>query len=397
MSTVGTVVDREAPLFRGHIPELDGLRAVAAVLVLLNHFWPQSLSSLIWSVGQFAWVAMDSFFVLSGFLIAGILLDTRERADYYRSYYVRRSLRILPLYYCVLVYLICVATLWKGGEQHRHLVEEWGSPVWFFVYLGNFTTAAAGVWPTVVPGLSPLWSLQVEEQFYLLFPLAVRRLPPATLSRALWVVVFLSPALRVGLFALNPDNLYWQYVLLPCRMEGLALGALIAIRFRQRPWEIKKGWLTALTIVLLAATCFASVWSNPARTDEEFASPFNRTVGYLLSSVGCASLLLWVIRSRGSRVTGWLRLSPVQYLGKISYGVYLLHIPARTAAHSLRHALGLALPRDGLVMFLAVTALTIAAASASWYFLERPLLSLKDRFAPVRPAEPDAAMGQVAA
>jgi len=390
-------VDREVPLFRGHIQELDGLRAVATVLVLLNHFWPQSLSSLVWSAGQLAWIAMDSFFVLSGFLIAGILFDTRERPDYYRSYYVRRSLRILPLYYCVLVYLTCVATLWKGGEQYRHLVEEWGSPVSFFAYLGNFTTAAAGVWPTVVPGLSPLWSLQVEEQFYLLFPLAIRRLPPATLSRALWVVVFLSPALRVGLFALNPDNLYWQYVLLPCRMEGLALGALIAIRFRQRPWEIKKGWLTALTIVLLAATCFASVWSNPARTDEEFASPFNRTVGYLLSSVGCASALLWLIHFRGSRVTGWLRMSPVQYLGKISYGVYLLHIPARTAAHSLRHALGLTLPRDGLVMFLAVTALTIAAASASWYFLERPLLSLKDRFAPVRPAEPGAAMGQVAA
>ena len=158
MSTVGTVVDREAPLFRGHIPELDGLRAVAAVLVLLNHFWPQSLSSLIWNVGQFAWVAMDSFFVLSGFLIAGILLDTRERADYYRSYYVRRSLRILPLYYCVLVYLICVATLWKGGEQYRHLVGEWGSPVWFFVYLGNFTTAAAGIKKSEALDICIIWS-----------------------------------------------------------------------------------------------------------------------------------------------------------------------------------------------------------------------------------------------
>ncbi len=397
MSSVGTAVDREVPLFRGHIQELDGLRAVASMPVLLNHFWPQSLSSVVWSAGQFAWIAMDSFFVLSGFLIAGILLDTRERPDYFRSYYVRRSLRILPLYYCVLVYLICVGTLWKGGEQYRHLVEQWGSPVWFFVYLGNFTTAAAGVWPTVVPGLSPLWSLQVEEQFYLLFPLAIRRLSPATLARALWVIVLLSPALRVSLFVLNPDNLYCQYVLLPCHMEGLALGALIAIRFRQGPWEIKKGRLSALAIVLLTATCVASVWSNPARVDEEFASPFNRTVGYLLSSVGCASVLLWVIRFRGSRVTGWLRLSPVQYVGKISYGVYLLHIPVWTAALFLRHALGLTLPRDGFVMFLAATALTIATASASWYLLERPLLSLKDRFAPARPAQADVAMGHSAA
>jgi peptidoglycan/LPS O-acetylase OafA/YrhL len=389
--------DAPRQAFRGHIQELDGLRAVAMVTVLLNHLWPKSLSSLVWGVGQLGWIAMDSFFVLSGFLIAGILLDTRRTPDYYRSYYARRSLRILPLYYCVLVYLTCIAVFWKGGEQYRELVQEWGSPVWFFVYLGNFTTATAGVWPTVVPGLSPLWSLQVEEQFYLLFPFAIRRLDLDTLSRALWVMVVSSPVLRVGLFLLNPDNLYRQYVLLPCHMEGLALGALVAIRFRRGPWDIKPGRLSALTIVLLTATCVASVWSNPARVDEEFASPFNRTIGYLLSSVACTSLLLWLVRFRGSRLTWWLRMPAMQYLGKISYGVYLLHIPARSVAYSLRHTLGLNVPREGFAMFLAATLLSIAAASVSWYLLERPLLGLKDRFAPVSPAQPEGAVGHSAA
>jgi peptidoglycan/LPS O-acetylase OafA/YrhL len=373
-------------VFRGHIPELDGLRAAGTAMVLLNHLWPKSLSVFVWDLGRLAWIAMDSFFVLSGFLIAGILLDARRKPDYYRSYYTRRSLRIFPLYYCVLTYLICASLLWRGGAYYRQLVTDWGSPAWFFVYLGNFTVAIAGSWPMIAPGLTPLWSLQVEEQFYLLIPLAIRRLRLATLSRILWVMVFLSPAIRVALFSWNPHNPYLQYVLLPCRMEGLALGALVAIRFRTRRWEVttsRKARLTTLTLLLLAATCVGSVWSNPSRLDEEAASPFNRTVGYFLSSTACCCLLVWLIHFRGSRFTRWLRLRPVQYVGKISYGIYLLHMPVRTVVEFVWHALGWNLPSDALLKFGAVFVLSIASASVSWYFLERPLLRLKDRWAPV--------------
>ena len=102
-------------IFRGHIPELDGLRAVGMAIVLLNHTWSEDMSILIWHLKLKAWIAMDSFFVLSGFLIAGILLDTRSNPDYYRSYYIRRSLRIFPLYYCVISFLTLVAVFWHGG------------------------------------------------------------------------------------------------------------------------------------------------------------------------------------------------------------------------------------------------------------------------------------------
>ena len=356
-------------------------------MVLLNHFWPKSLSSRVWDLGQLAWIAMDSFFVLSGFLIAGILLDTRQRPDYYRSYYVRRALRVLPLYYCVLVYLICVSVFWKGGEHYRQLLQEWGSPVWFFAYLGNLAIAIAGTWPTVIRGLSPLWSLQIEEQFYLLFPFAIRRLSRERLARALWMLVLLSPALRVGSFFLAPGNLYLQYVLLPTHMEGLALGALMAIRFRSGPWALDKRRLSALAIVLLTATCVASAWSNPLRAEEEFASPFNRTVGFSLSSAACAALVLWLIRFRGSRWTEWLRWSPVQYVGRISYGIYLLHMPVREVVYVVLPSVGWSLPRESFAMVAVVIIASLACASLSWWLLERPLLSLKDRLAPAGPAE----------
>lgn len=364
--------------FRGRIHELDGLRAAGTILVLLNHLWPRALSPVVWDVGLLAWIAMDSFFVLSGFLIAGVLLDARDAPDYYRSYYRRRALRIFPLYYLVLAWLTGTALFWKGGDHYARLLETWGSPFWFFVYLGNVKVAIAGAWPTVA-GLTPLWSLQVEEQFYLLLPPAIRRLRLRTLVATLWGLVIVSPALRLAIYLRDPGNPYPQYVLLPCHMEGLALGALIALRFRSGPWDVRKGRLGALTLVLLAGTCALSVWSNPLRLAEEHSSPFNRTAGYLLSSLACASLVTWLVAFRGSTWTSWLRTPPMRYLGKISYGVYLLHVPVREAIYHLRNAMGWTLPRESLPMVLVVVLASVASASLSWHLLERPILGLKER------------------
>jgi peptidoglycan/LPS O-acetylase OafA/YrhL len=181
-------------------------------------------------------------------------------------------------------------------------------------------------------------------------------------------------------------------------MEGLALGALIAIRFRRGPWEISKRRLTLLTFLLLAAAVAGSAWSNPSRLAEELTSPFNRTVGYSLSSIACACLLLWLIHFRGSKLTWLLRISPVQYLGKISYGVYLLHIPVWAAVQFAWKFLGVSAPYDdSLLGFVVVTSLSIACASATWYLMEKPLLNLKDRLAPTVPAKPAVMKAPVAA
>ena len=150
---------------------------------------------------------MDAFFVLSGFLITGILVDTRSRPDYFSNYYIRRTLRIFPLYYLVLLALFVMMHVSNGGNgiEYAQMVHQWGSPAWFTFYLGNFRMAYRNAAPPVV-AYAPLWSLQIEEQFYLLFPLAVRWMRLEHLSRLLWCLVFLSPLFADLLLSVEPEQ-----------------------------------------------------------------------------------------------------------------------------------------------------------------------------------------------
>ena len=230
---VAVVPEKNRPIYRGYIAELEGFRAYGMTIIVLAHAWPGG-SYLIGRTLQLGWALMDTFFVLSGFLIAGILLDTRMRPDYFRSYYIRRCLRIFPVYYAVIT-IVTAVVIFSGSLPT--MVKDWGSPWWFFVYLGNIPSAIWNHFPAYA-SYSPLWSLQVEEQFYLLFPLLIYRLSFKTLKRVLICLGCLSPLLRVLLYWWAPGNVLAAYVLFPCRMEGLALGALIAIRFREGPWKI---------------------------------------------------------------------------------------------------------------------------------------------------------------
>ena len=171
-------------------------------------------------------------------------------------------------------------------------------------------------------------------------------------------------------------------------MEGLALGALIAIRFRSGPWEVPKGRLTALTIGLLFAAAMGSLLSRPtwANMNEPAFSAFNRLIGYSVSSWGCAGLVLWLILFRGSRYTRFLRIAPLKYIAMISYGIYLLHQLAWRAERASGR-IGIHLAHDGLARFLVLAGSSILLASLSWYIFERPLMHLKDRLAPREAAD----------
>ncbi len=324
---------------------------------------------------------MDAFFVLSGFLITGILVDTRSRTDYFSNYYIRRALRIFPLYYLVLLALFILLHVSNGGSGVEYAqMHQWGSPAWFTVYLGNFRMAYKNAAPPVI-AYAPLWSLQIEEQFYLLFPLAVRWMRLEHLSRLLWCLVLLSPALRVLFYLWDPNNPVLQYALLPCHMDGIALGALIAIRFRTGAWEVPKLRLAAFSVTLLSAALIGSLLSTPTWRHEAWSSPFNRVIGYSLSGWGCAGLVLLLIQLRGSPYTRFLRIAPVQYIAKISYGIYLLHqLAFRAVRWTGRFHVHLA--PNGLLNVAFLFLVSIAMASASWHLLESPLVRLKDRLAP---------------
>jgi peptidoglycan/LPS O-acetylase OafA/YrhL len=361
--------------FRGYIPELDFLRAFGITMVIIDHMWPphHELSKVL----NLSWILMDSFFVMSGFLIAGILLDSRSRPDYYRHFYTRRALRILPVYYLLITVLTFAAFTNGTGYLYSGIptLYKWGSPWWFFVYLGSIPMAITGKAPTAARyGFAPLWSLQIEEQFYLLFPLLIKRLKLKTLALTLLSLICISPIVRIVLYRLYPSNTGIQYVFLPCRMEGLALGALIAVRFRMGPWDLSKTKLTVMAITSLAVTCLCGAWSG-----YNFTRPFNRTIGLLISPISFGFVVLWLVRFRGSRLTRCLRIAPVRYLAKISYSAYLFHIPLAGVLIPVCAAMGLGALTRGYLKVVTVFTLTVILSSLSWILFESPLMRLKER------------------
>jgi peptidoglycan/LPS O-acetylase OafA/YrhL len=366
------------PKFRGHITELDGLRAVGLSFVLFHHFSPSDISLAWFQLGNLGWIAMDSFFVMSGFLITGILLDSRDKPSFYRTYYARRALRIFPLYYAVLLIWWVIGRFGNHGIDWRHMITEWGSPIWFWFYVGNIRVSMMQSWPRIV-GYGPLWSLQIEEQYYLLFPFAVALLRREHLRRLLIAAVFISPLFRLAAYWWQPENRFLQYVLLPCHCEGLALGGLIAMRFRSGPWHISKKVLSILTAILLGATCIGSLWSTWGTRNEATGSDWDRLAGYSISSLACACLILWLICFRDSSWTSWLRSRPLQYLGKISYGVYLLQTLGYWIMMDLAKKQILHFKKNDPVFFIECVGVTLVLAALSWHFFERPLLKIKDR------------------
>ncbi len=354
------------------------MRAIGISLVILNHMWPwESYSRPLFLLLQLPWMLMDGFFVLSGWLITGILLDTRTRPDYFRSFYVRRALRILPIYYAVLTFIIAIATL-KGHAAYRDMLAHWGSPYWFYVFLGNVPTALTGLWPLAAGGaLVPLWSLQIEEQFYLLWPFLVHRIQLATLTRVLIGLCCFSTALRLLLYWLYPANELIQCVLLPCHLEGLAMGSWLAIRYRQGPWNINRRLLTALVLLLGALSLGSAAWSGFFNV-----TPFNRTIGYLIAPAWFTCIILWLVEFTGSASSAWLRGPVLRYMGKVSYAAYLFHWPVANIITSVAVALGLERFDAGFLRLALIFLLTFGLSALSWHLFEKPLFQLKDRLFP---------------
>ncbi|MFC5864663.1 acyltransferase family protein [Acidicapsa dinghuensis] len=376
--------------FRGYIEELDGLRAVGLSLVLINHFTLTTFPQWLYQLGNLGWIAMDSFFVMSGFLITGILLDSHNKPHFFGKYYLRRALRIFPLYYAVLLFWYVILTRTNYGSDYHNMRQYWGSPGWFAFYLGNLREAVVSLSSgklssTVKWAYGPLWSLQIEEQFYLLFPLAVAFLKKDHLRNVLIAAACLSPLLRILLYCWNPANPDLQYTLLPCHCEGIALGALIAIRFRSGPWRISRDKLGWWTCGLMAAAVAGSVLTTWGTRNEAWQTVWNRLAGYSISSLACACLVLWLICSRGSAETMLLRLPPVRFIGKICYGIYLLHPVGHWMVLEANKKGWIRLKNNDPMYVVYGVGLSVVLALISWYCFEGLFLRLKDKIPYGRP------------
>jgi len=311
-------------------------------------------------------MGVDLFFVLSGYLITGILLRGNSG---YRNFLARRALRILPLYYLCVALFTAVAVL-RPEHASWEAMKAWGGVGWFVVYLGNFRAAWINSLPPVL-SFATLWSLQVEEQFYLLFPIAVALLSRKNLLRFLIGCAIAAPILRFSI-----QSSIAGYVLMPCRMDALAMGGILAIFFFRPSIDRPQASHARLAFIMggsvTAAIFGAAYWHHAKDTAYD---PLMRSVGYSAVDFTCASLLCWILLSPSSSFTRLLRLRPLVYTGQIAYGLYLLHEPASWLA---RRLLGNIETHSALSVPITFAA-SFVAASVSWRFFESPFLKLKDR------------------
>jgi peptidoglycan/LPS O-acetylase OafA/YrhL len=371
------------PENRAFYPALDGLRAVAFFMVFFQHY-----GEMPWG-----WAGVDLFFVLSGFLITGILFDSRDDLHRVRNFYVRRTLRIFPLYYGVMLLILPFV--------YREL--SWSWLIWP-AYLGNYarivgpyTTGSvlqhlADFQPVIytkIPGIHPItlglghfWSLCVEEQFYLVWPWIVFWVRDR--RKLLWICAMTIPicvgARLAGQYSLPAWMLEKEvlYRATPFRLDALLLGGFLALWLRGKRAALllraaRLVWPAALTALLFWAVFAPShIWQKP------YHYPAWKFTWGLLTIDLLSALIIMLAIQPGSLVYSALNQRPLRWLGRISYGAYVLHDIPRDLYIGAAHRLFPAhvVPVATAIAFFS----TCLLAWLSYRFFESPFLNLKERW-----------------
>jgi peptidoglycan/LPS O-acetylase OafA/YrhL len=384
VAEVAAVADAENPGGFMHVPALDGIRGTAILLVLVYHlFWSNPVTGsrvfdLLQQLRGATYCGVNLFFALSGFLITGILLDTLNSAHYFKSFYARRSLRIFPLYYGSLLVLLLLT---------HPLHFSWSG--WQFYYLTY--TANLALWRSDLPlqlgffNINHFWSLQVEEQFYLLWPLVVYRVRrPEVLARIALLGCGLVLGIRMFLVAMRAHPGF-GYVYLPYSptfacVDNILFGCALCTLLRTR-WRDAILRRAPRVFAVLAAALLATFLINHGLDWQ--GKLFMPTAGFTLIGLCCASLIAMVLRPRST--TQHLFQSPLlRFFGRYSYGIYVFHYsiegalsrPLRLFLGGQFHSKALAVLGDGLV----VGALSVLAALLSYHLFEVQFLRLKRFF-----------------
>jgi peptidoglycan/LPS O-acetylase OafA/YrhL len=361
---------------QAHIPALDGLRGIAILLVIPHNADIFSHSAVwLWPIALIAhagWIGVQLFFVLSGFLITRNLLDTRGDDNYLRSFYVRRVLRIFPLYYLTLlvglVVLPHVIDFSPGALASHH------NQIWLWTFLSNWVQP----YGIEVSGFSHFWSLAVEEQFYLLWPFAVLF---AAGSRLLWVclaLVLLALLSRMLLMhaGAKPEVLY---MFTNCRMDALAMGAGAAALSLYPAWT---QWLArnirAVQLIVLAVVLVAAFFSHSYSVYD----PRTLIVGQTLLAAAFALLIAGIgsiaPNTFGHTLRRLLEMRWLRTVGRYSFAMYVFHMAILLAfGDSILDALAFAGSATPLLYSLAAILLSFLAGLISYHLVEKHFLRLK--------------------
>ncbi len=309
----------------GHIPALDGLRGIAILLVMLYHFtraYLHSLSGVLYQFSDVGWCGVDLFFVLSGFLITGILCDAKNDEHYFQKFYMRRVLRIFPLYYGFLFVIFVLLPL-----THRYspfIRNHMGEQVWLWSYLTNYDYCLSSHALITKFHLAHFWSLAVEEQFYLIWPVVVFSCQLKTAIRICLITIGVALLLRLILIAdhVSPITIF---NLTPCRMDSLAVGALCALLVRAN-LDMSKILRAALFTALFSGAGLLCILSGRGQADAD--NPVMQSIGYSLLAFFFGGIALLSLNSSKNSVLPWLLSCPLLALfGFYSYAIYVFHYP----------------------------------------------------------------------
>jgi peptidoglycan/LPS O-acetylase OafA/YrhL len=354
-----------------HFPALDGLRGVAILAVIIYHNFPYGES-------LFGWLGVDLFFVLSGFLITSILMRSvrpEPGKGFLKKFYIRRALRIFPLYYLFLLlflFLLPQAGIWKN-EVNDYVENKW----WFIFYLQNWLLATD--FPDSSQCLNHFWSLAVEEQYYLIWPFVILllRTPKRLVAFLIGVLVMLFIG-RSFIWHQQYAGFNYTTFYLFTRFDGICIGSLVALLV-----TIRKDFLsrhTAVIVTGLALLNFIFYFLN-----KNGQLPYWSFLGYTTF----ASMFGFLVYELCYGETGWLKnifsISPLRFLGKISYGIYMFHWPIHFLLRKNITGFYIELFRwsgsyTAILTGLTTTLIAILLSWFSYKFFESRFLKLKEKF-----------------
>jgi peptidoglycan/LPS O-acetylase OafA/YrhL len=356
------------------IPALDGVRGIAILMVMVSHFFFVNVwnNSPWFRVMQSGWLGVDLFFVLSGFLITGILLKAKGKTAYFSNFYKRRSLRIFPLYYfAIFVVWFCIVFIEKAPER-LHSYDSWW---WFVLIAPNIAMALKDNWTYHSNYLDAnhLWSIGVEEQFYLVWPLIVRFTPAWLLAIFCALLVHFSVHIRHATDAFFGKQWSLASYMMPyCRLDGLAAGSFLAIYFFLG-WDKKipyHRWLVRGLFVWMAYRVLDQLW--------HYNSQYLGTISAFVSASG---LYLSLNPHPWAIVRNICESRFLRHIGAFSYGLYIFH---HLGHELMMRYFGTPLIQSGMSIYLAQSlymliafGITYGLSRLSWWLIEQPFLKMK--------------------
>jgi peptidoglycan/LPS O-acetylase OafA/YrhL len=366
------ISEKPKNLRREYYPGLDGLRGIAILLVVFYHNFGFS------NYFFFGWLGVDLFFVLSGFLITDLLLKTFHSPNYLKNFYVKRVLRIFPLYYFSLVLFLIILPLIKNFplDFSYYINNQW----WFWAYLQNWLLIFKDT-GNATTALQHYWSLAVEEQFYLIWPLVILLFKKPKYLLAFAGVLLLGViAIRFSLWTMQVKDLNYFGLYTFTRIDGICIGSMLAILQYMRSRFLNRNF--TIVVLILAGFNFLFFFFN---RQNEFSFPYLAIVGYTTFAVMFALLIHETVQGENKFINSVLDTPVLKFFGRISYGFYIFHWPVYLILYEylaawVRNSFSLSVSASQFIISIILTIIGLAVSIMSYYGFERHFLKMKKAF-----------------